>query len=202
MVTWVWQLGFTQLCHKVSKNDFKVSEQLTHFLNSGEVLTRICFRAELDFILIGKQHSHLSSAFLNSGGGQVFLQHHIFHISSVPQSRMATADHADCRGWKKYGRIHFHWENGLSWDKIHSKSMKAYVRVIWTCQKLFSWSTPIRINPNWTTRKLPVGLILFGLGLPPFGLGKFAKKEALWVDHIHWGRGEWGGVAGYSMDFL
>ena len=30
--------------------------------------------------------------------------------------------------------------------------MKAYVRVIWTCQKLFSWSTPIRINPNWTTR--------------------------------------------------
>ena len=83
MVTWVWQLGFTQLCHKVSKNDFKVSEQLTHFLNSGEVLTRICFRAELDFILIGKQHSHLSSAFLNSGGGQVFLQHHIFHISSV-----------------------------------------------------------------------------------------------------------------------
>ena len=83
MVTWVWQLGFTQLCHKVSKNDFKVSEQLTHFLNSGEVLTRICFRAELDFILIGKQHSDLSAAFLNSGGGQVFLQHHIFHISLV-----------------------------------------------------------------------------------------------------------------------
>ena len=72
MVTWVWQLGFTQLCHKVSKNDFKVSEQLTHFLNSGEVLTRICFRAELDFILIGKQHSHLSSAFLNSGGDKYF----------------------------------------------------------------------------------------------------------------------------------
>ena len=83
MVTWVWQLGSTQLCHKVSKNDFKVSEQLFHFLNSGEVLTRICFRAELDFILIGKQHSDLSAAFLNSGGGQVFLQHHIFHISLV-----------------------------------------------------------------------------------------------------------------------
>ena len=65
----LWQLGFTQLCHKVSKNDFKVTEQLSLLLNSGEVLTRICFRAELDFILIGKQHSDLSSNFLNSGGG-------------------------------------------------------------------------------------------------------------------------------------
>ena len=83
MDTCLWQLGFTQLCHKVSKNDFKVTEELFHFLNSGEVLTRICFRAELDFILIGKQHSDLSSNFLNSGGGQVFLQHHIFHISLV-----------------------------------------------------------------------------------------------------------------------
>ena len=55
MVTWVWQLGFTQLCHKVSKNDFKVTEELFHFLNSGEVLTRICFEAELDFILIEKR---------------------------------------------------------------------------------------------------------------------------------------------------
>ena len=78
------------------------------------------------------------------------------------------------------------WENQFFTGKMEclgtnytKKSMKAYVRVIWTCQKLFSWSTPIRINPNWTTRKLPVGLILFGLGLPPFGLGKFAKKGAL-----------------------
>ena len=93
------------------------------------------------------------------------------------RTTIKNGDHAE--GGKNMGESIFHWENGMSWDKIHSKSMKAYVRVIWTCHKLFSWSTPIRINPYWTTRKLPVGLILFGLGLPPFGLGKFAKKEAL-----------------------
>ena len=91
-------------------------------------------------------------------------------VSGDVRTTIKNGDHAE--GGKNMGESIFHWENGMSWDKIHSKSMKAYVRVIWTCQKLFSWSTPIRINPNWTTRKLPVGLILFGLGLPIFW-GKF-----------------------------
>ena len=117
----LWQLGFTQLCHKVSKNDFKVTEQLSLLLNSGEVLTRICFRAELDFILIGKQHSDLSSNFLNSGGGQVFLQHHIFHISLVHvRTTFKNGHRRPC--WLL--RVEKIWENPFFTEKMECHTLK------------------------------------------------------------------------------
>ena len=135
----LWQLGFTQLCHKVSKNDFKVTEQLSLLLNSGEVLTRICFRAELDFILIGKQHSDLSSNFLNSGGGQVFLQHHIFHISLVHvRTTFKNGHRRPC--WLL--RVEKIWENPFSlrkWNIMGQNTLKINEgicqRVIRTCKK-------------------------------------------------------------------
>ena len=62
----------------MSKNDFKVTGQLSHLLNSGEVVTRICFGAELDFILIEKLHSDLSADLLNSGGGDKYFSNTTF----------------------------------------------------------------------------------------------------------------------------
>ena len=186
----LWQLGFTQLCHKVSKNDFKVTEQLSLLLNSGEVLTRICFRAELDFILIGKQHSDLSSNFLNSGGGQVFLQHHIFHISLVHvRTTFKNGHRRPC--WLL--RVEKIWENPFSlrkWNIMGQNTLKINEgicqRVIRTCKKsTLIWKNfPIKkylgVRPNhrtWSKSKklLPKISICRFAGISPY-----EKIKTIW----------------------
>ena len=131
----------------MSKNDFKVTGQLSHLLNSGEVVTRICFGAELDFILIEKLHSDLSADLPNSGGGDKYFSNTTFSYflracenksstfgvnNSVSVENTASkvdifvkfkkvCTKLSSLSWQKMCESIFHWENDLPQEKNTSK---------------------------------------------------------------------------------